>query len=181
LQVYSRDPANVRRFCEAMGAKLGIEIIPCRSGREAVRNAGIVITATSGNTIVFEADWLEPGMLLMSLAPGEFDEQTALRARVYLSAIEQVLGDDPPRKPFDSLVSSRRFGINDVVADLCDVVAGKKPGRAADDEIILYECAGLGLLDAGIGHWIYQRARNRGLGSEMPFGEEQPSADLGED
>jgi alanine dehydrogenase len=177
LQVYSRDQANVRRFCETMGAELGIEIIPCRSGREAVRNADIAITATSGNTIVFEADWLEPGMLLMSLAPGEFDEQTVLRARVYLSAIEQVLGDDPPRKPFDSLVASRRFGMNDVVADLCDVVAGKKPGRAADDEIILYECAGLGLLDAGIGHWIYQRARNRGLGSEMPFGEQEASID----
>ena len=177
LQVYSRDPANVRRFCDLMAAKLGIDVVPCGSGREAVRNADIAITATSGNTIVFEADWLEPGMLLMSLAPGEFDAQTALRARVYLSAIEQVLGDTPPRKPFDSLVASGSFGANDVVADLCDVVAGKKPGRAADDEIILYECAGLGLLDAGIGHWIYQRARSLGLGTEMPFGEEQASTD----
>jgi len=175
LQVYSRDPANVRRFCEAMSATLGIDVVPCRSGRDAVRDVEIAITATSGNTIVFESDWLEPGMLLMSLAPGEFDEQTALRARVYLSAIEQVLGDDPPRKPFDSLVASGRFGASDVVADLCDVVAGKKPGRTADNEIILYECAGLGLLDVGIGQWIYERARSRGLGSEMPFGEEQAS------
>ena len=143
----------------------------CSSGRDAVRNADIVITATSGNTIVFEADWLEPGMLLMSLAPGEFDEQTVLRSRVFLSAIDQVLGDDPPRKPFASLLADGRFGPNDVAADLCDVVAGKKPGRAGDDEIILYECAGLGLLDAGIGHWVYQRALSRRLGTEMPFGE----------
>ena len=180
LQVYSRDPMNVRRFCEAMSAKLGIEVVPCHSGREAVRNADIAITATSGNAIVFESDWLEPGMLLMSLAPGEFDEQTALRSRVYLSAIEQVLGDNPPRKPFDSLVASGRFGANDVVADLCDVVAGKKPGRTADDEVILYECAGFGLLDAGIGQWVYERARSRGLGREMPFGEEDASTDLAE-
>ena len=172
LRVYSRDPANVRSFCETMSAALGIEVLPCRSGRDAVRNADIVVTATSGNNIVFEADWLERGMLVMSLAPGEFDEQTALRSRVYLSAIEQVLGDNPPRKPFDSLVAAGRFGPDDVIADLCDVVAGKKPGRSGDDEVILYECAGLGLLDAGIGHWIYRRARSRGLGTEMPFGEE---------
>jgi ornithine cyclodeaminase/alanine dehydrogenase-like protein (mu-crystallin family) len=177
LQVYSRDPANVRRFCEAMSAKLAIDVVPCQSGRDAVRDADIVITATSGNTIVFESDWLEPGMLLMSLAPGEFDEHTVLRSRVYLSAIEQVLGDDPPRKPFDGLVASGQFGASDVAADLCDVVAGKKPGRTADDEIILYECAGLGLLDVGIGQWIYERARSRGLGTEMPFGEERASAD----
>jgi ornithine cyclodeaminase/alanine dehydrogenase-like protein (mu-crystallin family) len=131
-----------------------------------------VVTATSGNTIVFEADWLERGMLLMSLAPGEFGEQTVLRSRVFLSAIDQVLGDDPPRKPFDSLVADGRFGRDDVIADLCDVVAGKKPGRGADEDIILYESAGLALLDVGIGHWVYQRARGRGLGTELPFGEE---------
>jgi alanine dehydrogenase len=160
-------------FCDDMSAVLGIDVVPCGSGREAVRDADIVVTATSGNTIVFEAEWLERGVLLVSLAPGEFDAETVLRCRVYLSAIEQVLGDDPPRKPFDKLVAAGRFGPDDVVADLCDVVAGKKPGRAGDDEIILYECAGLGLLDAGIGHWIYERAKSRGLGTEMPFGEEQ--------
>ncbi len=172
IKVFSRNPESVRNFCDTMSAKLGIDVVACASGRDAVRQADIVITATSGNTIVFESDWLEPGMLVMSLAPGEFDEETVLRSRVFLSAIEQVLGDNPPRKPFASLVADGRFGPNDVAADLCDVVAGKKPGRTADDEIILYECAGLGLLDAGIGQWIYHRARNRGLGTEMPFGEE---------
>jgi ornithine cyclodeaminase/alanine dehydrogenase-like protein (mu-crystallin family) len=90
---------------------------------------------------------------------------------VFLSAIDQVLGDDPPRKPFDSLITSGRFGLDDVVADLADVVAGKKPGRTSDDDVILYECAGSGLLDAGIGSWIYRCALARGLGTEMPFGE----------
>ena len=51
------------------------------------------------------------------------------------------------------------------------MVAGKKSGRTSDDEIILYESAGLALLDVGIGHWVYRRALSRGLGTEMPFGE----------
>ncbi|MGZ5231733.1 MAG: NAD(P)-binding domain-containing protein, partial [Burkholderiales bacterium] len=74
IKVYSRDPANVRKFCESMEAALGIEISAAPSGREAVRNTDIMITATSGNTIVFEGTSLEPGVLFMSLAPGEFDE-----------------------------------------------------------------------------------------------------------
>jgi ornithine cyclodeaminase/alanine dehydrogenase-like protein (mu-crystallin family) len=172
ITAYSRDPANVKSFCDAMSSTLGIEVAAAGSAHDAVRGADIAVTATSGNTIVFEADWLEPGMLLMSLAPGEFDEQTVLRSRVFLSAIDQVLGDDPPRQPFASLLADGRFGRNDVAADLCDVVAGKKPGRTGDAEIILYECAGLGLLDAGIGHWVYRRALSRRLGTEMPFGEE---------
>ena len=171
IQVYSRNPDNVRGFCDEMRAALGIEVVGRASGRDAMRGADIMITATSGNQTVFEADWLTPGALLMSLAPGEFGEDTVLRSRVYLSAPEQVLGDDPPRKPFNTLVASGKFGPGDVVADICDVVTGKKPGRKADDEIILYESAGLALLDVGIGHWVYQRAKSRGLGTEMPFGE----------
>ena len=171
IQVYSRNPDNVRGFCAEMRAALGIEVVGRASGRDAMRGADIMITATSGNQTVFEADWLTPGALLMSLAPGEFGEDTVLRSRVYLSAPEQVLGDDPPRKPFNTLGASGKFGPGDVVADICDVVTGKKPGRKADDEIILYESAGLALLDVGIGHWVYQRAKSRGLGTEMPFGE----------
>ena len=171
IQVYSRNPDNVRGFCDEMRAALGIDVVACASGRDAVRGADIMVTATSGNQIVFEADWLTPGTLMMSLAPGEFDEQTVLRSRVYLTAPEQVLADDPPRKPFNTLMASGQFGPDDVVADICDVVTGKKPGRTSDDEIILYESAGLALLDVGVGHWVYQRAKSRGLGTEIPFGE----------
>jgi alanine dehydrogenase len=173
IKVYSRDPANVRRFCAAMEAALGIEISAAPSGREAVRNADIMITATSGNTIVFEGSSLEPGVLFMSLAPGEFDEDTVLRSRVFLSGSEQVLGDNPPRKPFNTLLASGKFKPDDVVAEFADVVAGKKTGRLSADDIILYESPGMGILDAGIGHWVYNRAREKKLGTELPFGEEE--------
>jgi alanine dehydrogenase len=173
ISVYSRDPNNVRRFVESMEQALGIEVMPAASGREAVKNAEIMITATSGNTIVFEGGWLEPGALYMSLAPGECDEDTVLRSRVFLSGSDQVLGDNPPRKPFDSLLASRKFRPENVAAEFCDVVAGKKAGRRSADEIIFYESPGMGILDAGIGHWVYKRAVQKGLGTNLPFGEEQ--------
>jgi alanine dehydrogenase len=172
VKVYSRDPNNVRRFVETMGKALGIEVEPAGSGREAVRNADVMITATSGNKIVFEGSWLEPGALYMSLAPGECDEDTVLRSRVFLSGSDQVLGDNPPRKPFNTLLASGKFKPEDVVAEFCDVVAGKKQGRRSDDEITFYESPGMGILDAGIGHWVYQRAVGLGLGTSLPFGEE---------
>ncbi len=84
-----------------------------------------------------------------------------------------MLGDNPPRKPFNTLLSSGKFKPEDVVAEFGDVVFGKKPGRQGADETILYESPGMGILDAGIGHWVYHRARAKGLGTEMPFGEEE--------
>jgi alanine dehydrogenase len=175
IKVYSRDPNNVRRFVESMEQALGIEVVPAASGREAVKNTDIMITATSGNTIVFEGSWLEPGVLYMSLAPGECDEDTVLRSRVFLSGSGQVLGDNPPRKPFDSLLATNKFKPGDVAAEFCDVVAGKKPGRQSEQDIIFYESPGMGILDAGIGHWVFTRARDKKLGTALPFGEEDRS------
>jgi ornithine cyclodeaminase len=172
LKVYSRDPKNVRGFVETMGPDLGIDVEAAASGREAVKNTDIMITATSGNTIVFEGSWLEPGVLYMSLAPGECDEDTVLRSRVFLSGSDQVLGDNPPRKPFNTLLSSGKLKPEDVVAEFCDVVAGKKQGRRSDEDITFYESPGMGILDAGIGQWVYKRAVEKGLGTSLPFGEE---------
>ena len=172
IKAYSRSAENRRRFREEMTAALGIEVTAVESGREAVRNTDIMLLATSGNTIVFEGSWLEPGALVMSLAPGEFDEATVEGARVFLSGTDQVLGDSPPRKPFPSLLASGKFSRDDVAAEFCDVVAGKKPGRRSDDEIILYESPGMGILDVGVASWIYGLAREKGLGTELPFGEE---------
>ena len=173
IKVYSRDPGNVRRFVEMMQPALGVEVSAAPSGREAVRDTEVMITATSGNVVVFEGAWLEPGALYMSLAPGECDEATVLRSRVFLSGSDQVLGDDPPRKPFNTLLASGKFKVADVAAEFCDVVSGKQPGRRSDEEILFYESPGMGILDAGIGHWVYHRARERSLGTELPFGEEE--------
>jgi ornithine cyclodeaminase len=92
---------------------------------------------------------------------------------VFLSASDQVLGDTPPRKPFNTLVASGKFKPQNVVAEFCDVVSGKSRGRDNKDDIILYESPGMGILDAGIGRWVYDRARQKGLGTELPFGEEE--------
>ncbi len=173
IKAYSRSAENRRHFREEMTAVLGIEVVTVESGRKAVENTDIMLLATSGNTVVFEGGWLEPGTLVMSLAPGEFDEATVEGSRVFLSGTDQVLGDSPPRKPFPALLASGKFSRDDVAAEFCDVVSGKKAGRQSDDEIILYESPGMGILDVGVASWIYRLAREQGLGTELPFGEER--------
>ncbi len=171
IKAYSRSAQNRKTFCEEMQEVLGIEVLPTESGREAIEGADIIITSTSGNTIVLEGDWLRPGVLVMSVAPGEFDEKTVERSRVILAGTDQVLGDTPPRKPFSSLVASGKFSKEDVAAELHEVVSGKKPGRLSEDEITLFESPGLGIIDVGVANWVYRLAKERVVGTELPFGE----------
>ena len=70
---------------------------------------------------------------------------------------------------FSTLLASGKFKPEDVAAEFCDVVTGKKAGRRNADEIILYKSPGMGILDSGIGHWIYGRAvKKRTLAWKCP-------------
>ena len=62
--------------------------------------------------------------------------------------------------------------VNDdhIVAELGEVLLGTAVGRASDDEITLFKSLGLGVEDLAAAELVYRRARERGGGTEVPFG-----------
>ena len=55
------------------------------------------------------------------------------------------------------------------IRPLSDVVAGRAPGRAARDEITLFESQGIGLEDLAVACHVLRRARESGCGIEIPI------------
>jgi ornithine cyclodeaminase/alanine dehydrogenase-like protein (mu-crystallin family) len=58
-------------------------------------------------------------------------------------------------------------GLPDIYAELGEVVSGQKPGRESSDERIMSLNLGMGIMDVVVGHRIYQRALERGLGTQL--------------
>lgn len=54
-------------------------------------------------------------------------------------------------------------------AELGDIVAGIKPGRQTDSEVIVACIIGMGSLDVALAKQAYDRARDRGIGAEFSF------------
>ena len=54
-------------------------------------------------------------------------------------------------------------------AELGQIVAGKKPGRESDDETILFWHRGLATTDIAVGHALYERAVERGIGTTLRY------------
>jgi alanine dehydrogenase len=52
----------------------------------------------------------------------------------------------------------------DVHAELGEIVAGKKPGRTARGEIVIFDSTGTAIQDVAAAAIIYERARSAGLG-----------------
>jgi ornithine cyclodeaminase/alanine dehydrogenase-like protein (mu-crystallin family) len=84
----------------------------------------------------------------------EIDPRLMARAKVVTDLTEQAaaIGD---------LHQALRAGAmlrSDVHAELGEVVAGKKPGRAREDEITIFDSTGTGLQDAAAALAVYRRA-----------------------
>ena len=56
-----------------------------------------------------------------------------------------------------------------VHAELGEVVAGVEPGRTSDEEITVFDSGGTGIETVAAAHMLYERAREEGLGTEIPF------------
>src|SRR5207249_1164714 len=60
VRVFGRDPERRARFASATGA------IPCGSAEDAVRGAQVVVTITTSGSPVLQAEWLEPGAVVVA-------------------------------------------------------------------------------------------------------------------
>jgi alanine dehydrogenase len=184
VKVYRRDAEQRRAFAEEMTRVLGIDVQPVETPREAVRGVDIVLAATNSSVPVFDGAWLEPGQHVTSIvgsnvglveggfAPAkrrEIDDMTLTRMDVIVAAsCEQVLQDkqgdlfDPIQNDIISLEQIHELG---------DVLAGSAPGRSKASHLTLFKNnAGQGIADVAIATRVYQRARERSLGLELPLG-----------
>jgi alanine dehydrogenase len=177
IRCYSPRAENRRVFAEEMSAKLGIEVQPVASGREAVRGADVVLCATNSMQPVLPAEWLEPGMHVASLKRLELDPSVVKAADVVVihnrnadapAQIVRAAGAELARDT-DARKQSLTEAIKaDAMPSLGELVLGRVGGRRSARDITLFlNYAGLGSQFAATGAVIYRRAVERGVGRKL--------------
>ena len=56
-----------------------------------------------------------------------------------------------------------------ISGELGAVIAGSIPGRTSDDEIIYFNCVGMGIEDVAIATRVYRKALNDGVGTTLKY------------
>ncbi len=177
VKVYAPTRAHREGLCARLGGEVGAELRPVASAREAVEGSDIVACATNSLTPVFDGDWLVPGQHVNSLQRGELDDLTHERADIIVTrAAEQSTHWAPPHATIAEmhLHGSPPAAWTMKLRELGKVMTGAQPGRTAPDQITLFggsgtgPSSGLGIQFAAVGAVIYRRAREQGLGQEVP-------------
>ena len=97
----------------------------------------------------------------------EMDTEAVVRSTVVVDSYEAAWAESGDIMiPIDEGAITREH----VVAELGELVLGKKPGRQRADEVTLFKSNGLAFQDAVTAALALERARAAGVGTEFSFG-----------
>jgi ornithine cyclodeaminase/alanine dehydrogenase-like protein (mu-crystallin family) len=172
VTVIGRDSGRARAFAARMQAELGVEMAVGPAAPEALRDADVVTCATTATTPLFDGADLAPGAHVDAIgsfrpATRELDTATIRRARVVVETYDGVLAEAG-----DLLIPIQEGAIarEHIVAELAELVSGARPGRLSADDITVFKSVGFALEDLATARLAYERARERGVGTEVSLG-----------
>lgn len=167
VRVWSRSEEKRSRFARECAADLKIPVEAVATAEQAVRGAGVVITATYAAEPVIASDWVEPGTLVNAIGsnqPRRRELPSALVQRadtIVVDSVEQARMEsgDLLLAPLDEAGWAR-------VVELQDVVAGTAAARRTDG-VVIFKSVGLAVEDVSAAAFVYERARETGAGQEI--------------
>lgn len=171
VRAYGRNPERREQFAKDMSARIGVPVTPVASAEEAVRGADILITSTNATQPVVEGRWLERGVHVNAIGINfadkrEIDSETVNRA-------DLIAADSVEQSKIEAGDLILAFGADTQrwksVQELSDIVSGKIAGRSSPDQITLFKSNGIAIEDIVVGGRVYELARERGMGREVPM------------
>ena len=152
-------------FAKKWSAELGIPVEPVGTIEEVVRAADIGIGGATSTEIIARENWVKPGATYISLARREMDPAG-------WQAFDKVVIDgwdvNIITKEFKAMIDEGQFSREQLHGEICDVVSGKVAGREDEAERILIHTTGLVSQDIAMCHFVYQKAKEKGVGIRLP-------------
>jgi ornithine cyclodeaminase/alanine dehydrogenase-like protein (mu-crystallin family) len=157
-----------RESCEAFvadqSAKVAAEFVIFDKAEPAVRDADIVILTTTARTPILMFDSAKPGDFICTISC-----MTDLHSQ-YITDSDKFIVDDIHCAPHRiSAMAGLTVTPEMIHADICQILAGLRPGRENDDEIITYAPAGMGGVDLAVAYTAYRKALDKQLGMTTPL------------
>jgi ornithine cyclodeaminase len=170
LRLYDTDPQATAKLMRNLAElRLDLEVTPCANTADAVRGADIVTTATADkrNATILTPDMIAPGMHLNAVG-GDCPGKTELHADILRAKDVRIVVEFEPQARIEGEIQQlEALGEADAlrrVAEFADVVRGRRPGRANDREVTVFDSVGFALNDFSALRYL------RRLNAEQPDG-----------
>jgi len=170
IYAFDVDERAAINYRNELSPELKIDIELVRGLPSAIQKSDVCITCTTANEFFVRKGDVRPGTFIAAVGADNEDKQEIdpaliASAKVVADSLEQscAIGD------VHHATAHGLMRKEDVYAELCEIVAGQKIGRVADDEIIVFDSTGIAIEDAVAAAAVYERALADGIGTDFDF------------
>ena len=172
VRVWSLPLEHAQHFAQCESQRYGIEIEVTASAKEAVEGADLICTTTPAKEPVLKGEWLAPGTHINAVGSSvsftrELDTEAVVRSRLFVDRRESTLNEAG-----DFLFPKKEGAIGDdhILGEIGEILVGQIEGRTSAEEITLFKSLGLAIEDLASAHYIYHKAKEKGIGTFVEIG-----------
>jgi len=172
VYAYDLDKALSGRFAGEMSKELRVGVTPVTDLPSAVMESDVCVTCTPSRRPFLMREHVRAGTFVAAvgadnLLKHELDPALMASSKVVVDVLEQCarIGD------LHHAIEARVMSSSDVYAELGAVVAGRTPGRASAEEIMIFDSTGTALEDVAAASVVYQKALRAGSGFRLNLAE----------
>ena len=177
IRCYGPSVERRQAFAQLMHNRTSVDVVACDTPQETVRGAHVVLCATNSWAPVYSADWVEPGVHISTVQHAELDPDVIRKAQVLIShytggrpaVIDASRGITHAEKT-EGIRQRMREAVRELeLPNLHDLVLGRAKGRTSPEQVSCFlNFVGLGYQFAAVGSVVLRRARELGLGRDLP-------------
>ena len=170
--VFDLDEAKAITFARETQTLHAFEILVATDLGKATRNSDIVVTTTSAKRAFLGRDHLSSGAFVAAVGA---DNEHKQEIEVELLRTSVIIADDLEQcatiGDLHHALDAKFVTRSDVRATLDEVVAGVKPGRISEEEIIIFDSTGMAIEDVAAASIVFERAIADGAGLAVQLGD----------
>jgi ornithine cyclodeaminase len=148
LRLFDTDPKATDKLERNLAALRlhGLRVVRCASTAAAVQGADIVTTVTADkrNAVILAPQMIVAGMHLNAVG-GDCPGKTELHPDILRRSDVRVVVEFEPQSRIEGEIQQMESDF--MVAELTDVLAGRRPGRVSDREVTIFDSVGFALED----------------------------------
>jgi ornithine cyclodeaminase/alanine dehydrogenase-like protein (mu-crystallin family) len=165
---YDNNEEQALLFAHELASELEVSVKAAPDLAGAVRQSDICVTCTPSQQPLLGCDDVQPGTFVAAIGadnPEKHELHPSLMAnsKIVCDVVEQcaAMGD------LHHALAAGAMTRADVHAELSEIVAGKKPGRESNKEIIIFDSTGMALQDVAAAAFLYEKAERDGSGVRL--------------
>ena len=170
VRLHDPDAAALRAALDAAAA-LGVVAEAAADLGAACRASDVCVTCTPSRRPLLDAGDVSPGALIAGVgADNEEKHELAPGLLARATVIADVLAQCERMGDLHHAIAAGAMRREDVRAELGQVIAGVRPGRSSDDELVVFDSTGMALQDVAAAVVVYERAVAAGRGAAIELG-----------